>query len=194
MLFRSKAFLDLILITQMFSPVVLLIPLFRLYNELGLLGSLQGVIIAGSAFTLPFSIWLLTGFFRSIPVELEEAAYVDGAGRLRTFVSIILPLAAPAIATLAVISFLGYWNDYLWPLITCQGPGCTLAPGLRNLQGTYSTRFALLSTLPAKSTSSCRRRVPFTGAARSEGRKRSAKPPCTVSWVRSIACRSACSV
>ena len=77
-----KLFLDLILITQMFSPVVLLIPLFRLYNELGMLGTLEGVIIAGSAFTLPFSIWLLTGFFRAIPVEIEEAARIDGYGRL----------------------------------------------------------------------------------------------------------------
>ena len=76
-----KIFLDLILVTQMFSPVVLLIPLFRLYNELGLLGTLQGVILAGSAFTLPFSIWLMTGFFRAIPVEIEEAARVDGYGR-----------------------------------------------------------------------------------------------------------------
>ncbi len=83
-------------------------------------------------------------FFLGIPVELEEAAYVDGAGRFRTFFSVILPLAAPAIATLAVITFLGYWNDYLWPLITCQGGGCTLTPGLRNFQGTYATQFGLL--------------------------------------------------
>jgi multiple sugar transport system permease protein len=72
-----------------------------------------------------------------LPIELEEAAYVDGATRLRTFVSIALPLAGPALATLAVITFLSFWNDYLWPVIMCQD-NCTLPAGLRLLQRQYT--------------------------------------------------------
>jgi multiple sugar transport system permease protein len=116
-----KLFLDLILITQMFSPVVLLIPLFRLYNQLGLLGSLQGVIIAGSAFTLPFSIWLLTGFFRSIPVEIEEAARVDGYGRLAILLRIILPLSVPGLVATALYAFIIGWNEFVFAVTFLPG-------------------------------------------------------------------------
>ena len=131
------------LITTLLLPgVMFLVPQYLLMSQLGLLNTWPAFMLPGLAGA--FGVFFMRQFFMSIPVELEEAAYVDGAGRFRTFFSIILPLAAPALATLAVISFLGFWNDYLWPLITCQGPGCTLAPGLRNLQGTYSTRFALL--------------------------------------------------
>lgn len=116
-----KLFLDLILITQMFSPVVLLIPLFRLYNELGMLGSLQGVIIAGSAFTLPFSIWLLTGFFRSIPVELEEAARMDGYSRLSILLRIVLPLSIPGLVATAMYAFIIGWNEFIFAVTFLPG-------------------------------------------------------------------------
>jgi multiple sugar transport system permease protein len=102
-----------------------------------------------STFILPglagvFGVFFLRQFFLSIPVELEEAAYVDGASRLRTFLSIIVPISGPALATLATITFLAYWNDYLWPLINCQEEGCTLTPGLRNLQGQNTFEFGIL--------------------------------------------------
>ena len=116
-----KLFLDLILITQMFSPVVLLIPLFRLYNQLGLLGSLQGVILAGSAFTLPFSIWLLTGFFRAIPVEIEEAARIDGYGRLAILLRIILPLSVPGLVATAMYAFIIGWNEFVFAVTFLPG-------------------------------------------------------------------------
>jgi multiple sugar transport system permease protein len=116
-----KSFLDLILITQMFSPVVLLIPLFRLYNELGLLGTLQGVILAGSAFTLPFSIWLLTGFFRAIPVELEEAARIDGYDRMGVLLRIILPLSIPGLVATAMYAFIIGWNEFVFAVTFLPG-------------------------------------------------------------------------
>ncbi len=116
-----KPFLDLILITQMFSPVVLLIPLFRLYNELGMLGTLQGVIIAGSAFTLPFSIWLLTGFFRAIPVELEEAARIDGYNRIGVLLRIILPLSIPGLVATAMYAFIIGWNEFVFAVTFLPG-------------------------------------------------------------------------
>jgi multiple sugar transport system permease protein len=116
-----KLFLDLILITQMFSPVVLLIPLFRLYNQLGMIGTLQGIIIAGSAFTLPFSIWLLTGFFRSIPVEIEEAARIDGYGRLAILLRIILPLSVPGLVATALYAFIIGWNEFIFAVTFLPG-------------------------------------------------------------------------
>ena len=141
--FPAKNILFSALITTLLLPgVMFLVPQYLLMSQLSLLNTWPAFMLPGLAGA--FGVFFMRQFFMSIPVELEEAAYVDGAGRFKTFFSIILPLAGPAIATLAVISFLGFWNDYLWPLITCQGPGCTLAPGLRNLQGTYSTRFALL--------------------------------------------------
>ena len=71
-------------------------------------------------------------------IQVNEAAYVDGANRLRTWWSVVMPLAGPAVATLGIITFLGIWNDYLWPLVTCEGSGCTLQSGLRNLQNQYT--------------------------------------------------------
>ncbi len=141
--FRGKSLIFGILIATLLLPgVMFLVPQFLLVQQLGLFNTLPAFILPGLAGV--FGVFFMRQFFLSIPVELEEAAYVDGAGRFRTFFSVILPLARPALATLAVITFLAFWNDYLWPLVTCQGPGCTLTPGLRNFQGTYATQFGLL--------------------------------------------------
>ncbi|CAN5767395.1 carbohydrate ABC transporter permease [soil metagenome] len=141
--FKGKGILFSMLITTLLLPgVMFLVPQYLLMSQLGLLNTWPAFMLPGLAGV--FGVFFMRQFFMGIPVELEEAAYVDGAGRFKTFFSVILPLAAPALATLAVITFLAYWNDYLWPLITCQGGGCTLSPGLSNLQGTYSTRFSLL--------------------------------------------------
>jgi multiple sugar transport system permease protein len=141
--FRGKGILFSALITTLLLPsVMFLVPQFLLMADFKLLNTWPAFMLPGLAGA--FGVFFMRQFFLGIPIEIEDAAYVDGAGRFRTFIAIILPLAGPALATLAVISFLGFWNDYLWPLITCQGAGCTLQPGLRNLQGTYTTRFALL--------------------------------------------------
>ena len=141
--FPGRGILFALLITTLLLPgVMFLVPQFILVDILGLLNSYPGMILPGLAGV--FGVFFMRQFFLGIPIELEEAAYVDGANRLRTFVSVVLPLAGPAIATLAVISFLAYWNDYLWPLIICQGDGCTLPAGLRNFQGSYTAAFGLL--------------------------------------------------
>jgi multiple sugar transport system permease protein len=149
--FPLKTPLFTLLITTLLLPgVMFLVPQYLIVTSLAgtPLQPIAGYNTYG-ALMLPglagvFGVFFMRQFFMQIPVELEEAAYVDGANRFRTFFSVILPISGPAVATLSVISFLAYWNDYLWPLITCQGGGCTLTPGLRNLQGQYTFEYGLL--------------------------------------------------
>lgn len=141
--FRFKNLIFSVLIATLLLPsVMFLVPQFLIIDILGLFNTYPAFVLPGLAGV--FGIFFMRQFFLGIPVELEEAAYVDGANRFRTFWSVILPLAGPALATLAVITFLGYWNDYLWPLIVCQGEGCTLPAGLRTFQGAYTAAFGLL--------------------------------------------------
>ena len=134
--FPFKNFLfGLLVVTLVLPGVMFLVPQSRLVIQLGLYDSIPAFILPGLAGV--FGVFFLRQFFLSIPVELEEAAYVDGAGRLRTFLTVALPLAGPALATLAVITFLAFWNDYLWPVIMCQN-NCTLPAGLRLLQRQFT--------------------------------------------------------
>ena len=92
------------------------IPVYLMFSELDLLNTYTALILPGIA--SPFAIFLLVQFFKDIPIELEEAATIDGASRLTIFRKIILPLSLPVLTTLAIFTFLGNWNDYLWPLVT----------------------------------------------------------------------------
>ena len=138
--FKSLLFGTLIA-TLLLPGVMFLVPQSRLMGALGLYDTLPAFVLPGLAGV--FGVFFMRQFFLGIPLELEEAAYVDGANRLTTFRSVVLPLAGPAVATLAVITFLAYWNDYLWPLVMCQN-NCTLPPGLRLLQGQYTAEYGLL--------------------------------------------------
>jgi multiple sugar transport system permease protein len=141
--FRGKNVLFAVLIATLFLPAVMfLVPQFLIVNQAGLLNSIPALIVPILAGV--FGVFFMRQFFLGIPIELEEAAYVDGATRVRTYWSVVLPLARAPLATLGVITFLTYWNDYVWPLITCEGDGCTLTPGLRNLQGQYTAEYGLL--------------------------------------------------
>jgi multiple sugar transport system permease protein len=134
--FPFKNLLFGLLITTLVLPgIMFLVPQFKLVGDLGLYDTLPALVLPGLAGV--FGVFFMRQFFLGLPVELEEAAYVDGASRLRTFVAIALPLAGPALATLAVITFLSFWNDYLWPVIICQD-NCPLPAGLRLLQRQYT--------------------------------------------------------
>ena len=140
--FPLKGVLFSVLITTLLLPsVMFLVPQFKLIGQIGLYDELPAFILPGLAGV--FGVFFMRQFFLGIPVELEEAAYVDGADRLTTFRSIVLPLAGPALATLAVITFLAFWNDYLWPAIVCQD-NCTLPPGLRLLQRQFTADYGLV--------------------------------------------------
>ncbi len=105
--------MTLFLVTQMFPGILMLIPTYVILNSLGLLDSLLGLALVYSTTSIPFSVWMLKGYFDTIPKELEESAVMDGASRLTIFVRIILPLAAPAIAVTALFSFMTAWNEFV---------------------------------------------------------------------------------
>lgn len=141
------------LATLMVPGIMLIIPLFLIVNNLGMVNTFQGVILPVAFGT--FGSFLLRQFFMSIPTELEEAARIDGASRLRILVSIIVPLSMPAIGLLSLFTFIGQWNNFLWPLIVMTGAdNATLPVGLtlfQTQQGTawnYIMAGATLSMLP----------------------------------------------
>jgi ABC-type glycerol-3-phosphate transport system permease component len=108
--------LILVLAAQMFPMVVLLIPIFILMRDLGMLGSYPGLIIAYLSFTTPLVLWIMRGFFRGIPIDMEEAALVDGATRAQAFRKVVLPLALPGIAATSVFGFNAAWNEFMFAL------------------------------------------------------------------------------
>ncbi len=141
------------LATLMVPSIMLIIPLFLIVNSLGMVNTFQGVILPVAFGT--FGSFLLRQFFLSIPMELEEAARIDGASRLRILVSIIVPLSMPAIGLLSLFTFIAQWNNFLWPLIVMTGAeNATLPVGLtlfQTQQGTawnYIMAGAALSMLP----------------------------------------------
>jgi multiple sugar transport system permease protein len=139
----KKILTALVLATLFVPPISLLIPNYVLVSQLGWLDSLTAVIVPGAAGA--FGVFFLRQFFLSLPVELEEAAMLDGAGRWRTFWTVIIPLSKPALATLALLTFLGNWNDFLWPLYVLFSPDkLTIQPGLSTLQSAYTTDYSII--------------------------------------------------
>jgi multiple sugar transport system permease protein len=123
--------------------VMFLVPNFVTVSKLDMLNKFSGVIVPAMASV--FGVYFMRQFFESLPRELEEAAEIDGANRLQIFLQVALPLAKPALATLAVIEFLASWNDFLWPLLVLKDRAVqTLQPGLRTLQGAYTSEYGLM--------------------------------------------------
>lgn len=100
-------------VVQMFPATMMIVPLYLLLSTLGLLDSIGGLILVYATTALPFCVWMLKGYFDTIPTDLDEAALVDGASRVRIFYQVILPLARPAIAVTALFSFLTAWNEFI---------------------------------------------------------------------------------
>ncbi|SCF37056.1 carbohydrate ABC transporter permease [Micromonospora mirobrigensis] len=133
----------LIVGTLFIPPTSLIIPNFVIADRLGWLDTLTVVVVPGAASA--FGVFFLRQFFLSIPAELEEAAVLDGANHWQIFSKVLLPLSKPALATLAVLSFLTNWNDFLWPIYVLFSPErLTLPPGLGLLQGAYVTDYPVI--------------------------------------------------
>lgn len=142
--FRGKKIVFAVIVaTLLVPPVILVIPNYLLVSDLGWLNSLVAIIVPTAASA--FGVFFMRQFFVSLPDDLEEAARIDGANRLQMFTRIILPLAKPAMATLALLAFLGNWNDFLWPVYVLFTPEVqTLPPGLSTLQSANAVRYDLL--------------------------------------------------
>ena len=127
--FRGRKLLMMtVLGVSMFPQVAVLSGMFELVSAFGLYDSLGAMILSYLIFTLPFTVWVLTAFMRALPVELEEAAIVDGASRLRLVVDILLPLAAPAVVTTGLLAFIVAWNEFLFALTFTLGYGARTVP------------------------------------------------------------------
>ncbi len=107
----------LILLTYMFAPIMIIIPFYILVKELGLVNTRLALVLSYTTFCLPFALWLLRAFFQAIPLDLEEAALVDGATRFRAVLRIVLPLALPGIIATGIFTFILAWNDFLFALV-----------------------------------------------------------------------------
>lgn len=141
-----EAGLGALLLTQLFPGVVMLIALYRMLDAVGLLNSLTGLVVVYASTSVPFSTWMLKGYFDTIPREMEESAYVDGASRWTTFWRVVLPLAKPALVVTALFSFMTAWNEYiLAATLMTDARLYTLPVALKLYVGEYQTtwgRFA----------------------------------------------------
>ncbi len=154
--FRGSEMLFLIIVSGMFfPPQIVLIPLFKMFNRLGLLDTLWPMIITHTAMGIPICTLLMRNFFTAVPNALREAALVEGVNEWQILTRIALPISLPAIAVLATLQFTWIWNDFLWPLIFTQSDDKrTVMLGLVFLRGQYSVAWgvqgalALIASLP----------------------------------------------
>ncbi|SEP90665.1 carbohydrate ABC transporter permease [Streptomyces radiopugnans] len=142
--FRGRGVIFAGVVATLFvPPVILLVPNFLIVNELAWVDTLPAIVVPAAAGA--FGVFFLRQFFLTLPGELEEAAEIDGCNRWQIFVRVVLPLARPALVTLALLSFLTNWNDFLWPLYVLLSPeSLTLPAGLANFQGANNIRYDLL--------------------------------------------------
>lgn len=144
--FRGKRlYLYLVLITQMFSPIVLLVGLYRVIHWLGLMDSVWGLILVNAAFTQAFAIWLLTGYFSTIPRELEQAAWIDGCTKFQALRKVVLPLAVPGIITTVIFVFVMAWNEFVVALtIISSDESRPLTVGIHAFFGKFDVQWQYL--------------------------------------------------
>jgi len=150
------AILAFTMATATFPQVSLVSPLYRLLRALGLIHSYPGLVLPYLSFALPLTVWLLVGYLRRLPVDIESAALLDGASRARTWFEIVLPLAAPALAATGILTFLYCWNEFLFALSFTLGPERQTVPvAIALLRGQYQVPWgtilaaAVVSSAPA---------------------------------------------
>ncbi|HEY4910643.1 MAG TPA: carbohydrate ABC transporter permease [Methylomirabilota bacterium] len=141
-----QTFLLIFLATQMFPAVLLIAPLLSQWYALGLIDTYQALIYSNFSFTVPFTVWMLVGYFESIPLELEESAMLDGCSRFGALCRVVLPLAAPGVAATAIFAFVASWSELLFAItFTSQTEMRTLSAGLLFMVGQYEIQWGQLS-------------------------------------------------
>jgi len=154
--FRGKGmFLTFLLVTQMFPSIMLLIPFYKIIQVMGLTNTHLALILTYISFTIPLCSWMMLGYFQGIPKELDEAAAIDGCGRLRTFIQIVFPLSLPGVSATAIYSFITGWNEYMFALVLTQSEKMKTVPvGIGQLIGQYKIMWndmmaaSLVATIP----------------------------------------------
>ena len=122
-----------VMVLQMFPMMLMLIPLFLIYKNLHLIDTHLSLILSYTCLNLPFSVWLMKGFFDTVPYELEESAYIDGCGKFDTLMRIVIPVSLPGIATAGMFTFLNVWNEYTFSNTFVKNPDLvTLTVGLQD--------------------------------------------------------------
>ena len=144
--FKGREAIRTLLTSSLMIPAAaLLLPLYLTITRIGLYNTLTGLILAYSAFNIPVSLYVLTSYYLTIPMELEDAAYIDGAGFYRTFFTIIAPLAKPAMATCGVLAFLGAWNEFQFALtLTTTNSKRTLPIALQYFKSQFSSDYGAM--------------------------------------------------
>ncbi|OGB94719.1 MAG: hypothetical protein A3H39_10340 [candidate division NC10 bacterium RIFCSPLOWO2_02_FULL_66_22] len=142
----GKEFLaNMTLFTYMFAPIMIIIPVYMLLKEVNLINSHLGIILAYTSISLPFTLWLLRAFFQGISMEMEEAAFIDGASRFQSLVYIVMPQALPGIIATSVFAFVAVWNDYLFARILLSDPTLKTMPvGLQDIYESTIVDWGLL--------------------------------------------------
>jgi multiple sugar transport system permease protein len=150
-----KAFLFTMLVVQMFSPIIVVIALYKLVVALGLADTRTSLILVNAVFTLAFAIWMMNGYFSTIPKEIEEAALIDGCTRLQTMTRITLPIAMPGVVTVIIYTFISAWNEFMFALTFINSmEKRPLTLGLYNFVGRWTISWhylmaaALLAIIP----------------------------------------------
>lgn len=132
----GKVITRVLITTYMFPPILLAVPYAIIMGKIGLMNSRAGLVLVYLSLTVPYAMWLLVGFFKTVPLEIEEAAMIDGANKMQTFVRVVLPIVAPGIVAVAIYTFINVWNEFLYSLILINSNAkMTVAVGLKSLGG-----------------------------------------------------------
>lgn len=132
----GKIMTRVLITTYMFPPILLAVPYSIIMGKVGLTNSRIGLVIVYLSFSVPYAIWLLVGFFQTVPLEIEEAARVDGANKIQVFGQVVLPIVAPGLVAVAIYTFINAWNEFLYSLIMMNSSTkMTVAVALKSLEG-----------------------------------------------------------
>lgn len=132
----GKVLTRVLITTYMFPPILLAVPYSIIMGKMGMMNNRLGLVIVYLSFSVPYAVWLLVGFFQTVPLEIEEAARVDGANKLMVFGEVVLPIVAPGIVAVAIYTFINAWNEFLYSLILMNSSSkMTVAVALKSLEG-----------------------------------------------------------
>lgn len=132
----GKVMTRVLITTYMFPPILLAVPYSIIMGKLGMMNSRAGLVIVYLSISVPYAVWLLVGFFQTVPLEIEESGRVDGANKLQVFTRIVLPIVAPGIVAVAIYTFINVWNEFLYSLILINSSSkMTVAVALKSLGG-----------------------------------------------------------